>query len=72
MRAAANSLAQYCEAEFYSGEWWLLRGDARDAGAAFKAAARTCAKFSSKYAAVLAELKWLKQQMAIHKVSWSR
>jgi tetratricopeptide (TPR) repeat protein len=60
MRAAARRPAQNCEAEFYGGEWHLLRGEVHDAKTSLQAAARACAKASKEYAAATAELKRLK------------
>jgi tetratricopeptide (TPR) repeat protein len=61
MRAAATDPAQRCEAEFYSGEWHLLRANTRAAKSALTAAtAPTCSKASNEYSGASAELKRLK------------
>jgi tetratricopeptide (TPR) repeat protein len=48
-----------CEAQFYSGEWHLLRGNRAGAATALQAAADTCSKEFDEYAGALAELKRL-------------
>ena len=48
-----------CEAQFYSGEWHLLRGNRATAATALQAAADTCSKTLEEYAAALVELKQL-------------
>jgi len=60
MRAAARKLYEKCEAEFYAGEWHLLRHNAAEARAALQTAAGTCAKGAGEYAMANAELKRLK------------
>jgi tetratricopeptide (TPR) repeat protein len=61
MRAAATNPAQRCAAEFYTGEWHLLQGNARAARSALTAAtAPTFSKSSKEYSGALAELKRLK------------
>jgi tetratricopeptide (TPR) repeat protein len=58
--AAANS-QQRCEAQFYAGEWHLLRGPEGRAAAtqALSAAAKSCAHISVEYQTAVAELKRL-------------
>ena len=48
-----------CEAQFYSGEWHLLRGNRAPAATALQAAADTCSKEFVEYAGALVELKRL-------------
>jgi len=60
MRSAVTNKAQLCEAEFYGGEWHLVRGNWRDARAGLQAAAGICAKASKEYVAAVVELKRLK------------
>jgi lipoprotein NlpI len=60
MRAAAAKPVEKCEAEFYAGEWHLLRGNNFDARKALQAAADTCPKDNIEYRGAIAELKRLK------------
>ena len=60
MRAAAGKPDEKCEAEFYLGEWHLLRGNNADARAALLAAADTCPKTFIEYIGAVAELKRLR------------
>ena len=48
-----------CEAQFYIGEWHLLRGNHAAAIPAFRAAADICSKIFSEYSGALAELERL-------------
>src|SRR5262249_13516832 len=57
--AAANTPAQQCEAQFYVGEWKLLRGDKTGAAAALQAAADSCPRRFTEYKGAQAELKRL-------------
>src|SRR5262249_51874958 len=57
--AAASTPGQRCEAQFYVGEWKLLRGDKADAQAAWQAAAEGCPKSFIEYKGSRAELKKL-------------
>jgi lipoprotein NlpI len=57
--SAANSPEERCEAQFYIGEWYLLRGDSVAAGVAFRDAAAMCPKNFNEYDGALAELKRL-------------
>jgi tetratricopeptide (TPR) repeat protein len=50
-----------CEAEFYTGEWHLLRGDRAAAATHVQAAADICPKDIMEYKAALAELQGLKR-----------
>ena len=50
-----------CEAQFYVGEWQLLRGDRPKALAALKAAVGTCPKSNVEYDFARAELKRLRR-----------
>jgi tetratricopeptide (TPR) repeat protein len=58
--AAANQPVERCQAEFYVGEWDLLRNDSGSAAAALRAAAETCPKTRLEHDAAIAELKRLK------------
>jgi rhomboid protease GluP len=60
MRAAAGKPGDKCEAEFYIGEWHLLRGNNADARSALQAAADTCPKGFVEYDGAVAELKRLR------------
>ena len=60
LSAAPNPDAR-CEAQFYVGEWQLLRGAATQARDAFRSAADTCPKSFIEYAGSVAELKRLEQ-----------
>ena len=57
MRAAAEKPGDKCEAEFFIGEWHLLRGNNADGRAALQVAADTCPKTFDEYAGAVAELK---------------
>ena len=59
MRAAANGSKEKCEAEFYTGEWHLLRGSNTEARTALQVAADTCLKTYVEYTGAVAELKRL-------------
>jgi tetratricopeptide (TPR) repeat protein len=59
MRAAAGKPDEKCGAEFYIGEWHLLRGSKANARAALLAAADTCPKTFIEYIGAVAELKRL-------------
>jgi tetratricopeptide (TPR) repeat protein len=54
----ASKPQEHCDAEFYTGEWYLLRGIPATAATHFKAAADICLKFGTQRAA-LAELQRL-------------
>ena len=58
--SAANSPEERCEAQFYVGEWHLLRGDNGAAATVLQAATVICPKNFDEYAGALAELKRLK------------
>jgi lipoprotein NlpI len=58
-RAAATTPAQTCEAQFYVGEWKLLRGDKAGATAAWQAAADSCPRSFTERKGASAELKRL-------------
>lgn len=60
MQSTFTSSADRCEAEFFKGQWLLLRGNRRDAQAALKAAATTCPKTSDTYRDAIAETGRLK------------
>jgi lipoprotein NlpI len=55
----ASKPEERCEAEFYSGEWHLLRGNRAAAATALQAAADICSKDFVEYKGALAELKRL-------------
>jgi len=61
MRAAASTPDEKCEAQFYVGEWLLLRGDMAEAKPLLLAAVDTCAKSSIEHTGAVAELKRLSQ-----------
>jgi hypothetical protein len=48
-----------CEAQFYIGEWYLLRGEKEPATKALRAAADTCPRDFIEYSGAVAELKRL-------------
>ena len=55
--AAASKPEERCEANYYVGEWYLLRGDGPAALAAHKGAADTCSKESDEYLLARGELR---------------
>ena len=57
--AVTSKPDERCEAQFYSGEWHLLRGNRAAAATALQGAADTCSKEFDEYAGALAELKRL-------------
>jgi lipoprotein NlpI len=57
--AAAGDANALCEAQFYVGEWHLLRGDRANARSALQIAVDTCPKHFVEYSAAIAELKQL-------------
>jgi lipoprotein NlpI len=59
--AAATKPGDRCEAQFYVGEWHLLRGDRQPALAALKVAAGSCSKDFLEYQGARAELKNLEE-----------
>ena len=59
MRTTANAPAETCQAEFYAGQWHLLRGNKNDAKAALQVAAETCPKDYFEYNDAVIELKRL-------------
>ena len=58
---AAGNPAQQCEAQFFIGQWHVLKGNAAEAETALKAAVETCPKSWIVYAGAVAELKRLKR-----------
>jgi tetratricopeptide (TPR) repeat protein len=56
----ASKPEERCEAQFYTGEWYLLRGDRTAAATALQAAANICSKDFTEYQGALAELKRMK------------
>jgi lipoprotein NlpI len=59
MLSVAKLEDQRCEAQFYSGEWYLLRGSRAAAATVLQAAADSCPEEFVEYAGALAELKRL-------------
>ena len=57
--SAASTPEERCEARFYDGEWYLLRGNRRAAATALQAAADTCPKNFFEYFAAAVEIKRL-------------
>ena len=57
MREAATNPNEKCEADFYAGEWHLMRGNKADARPGLQAAADTCPKTFYEYFGAVAELK---------------
>jgi lipoprotein NlpI len=58
--AAATKPNARCEAQFYVGEWRLLRRDRPGAKMALKVAVDTCAKTLMEYRWARADLQWLR------------
>ena len=59
MRTSARQPDETCQAEFYAGQWYLLRGNKIGAKARLQAAADTCPQSHIEYRGVVAELKRL-------------
>ena len=59
MLAAAQAPNEQCEAQFYLGEWHLLRNKRADATAALRKAIETCPADFNEYIAATVELKRL-------------
>ena len=59
LRAAAGKPGEKCEAAFYAGEWYLLRGKKAEAGPELQIASDTCPKTFVEYFGAVAELKRL-------------
>lgn len=57
---AAKTTGEKCEAQFYIGEWYLLKKDKAEATKALQAAADTCPKDFVEASAAVEELKRLK------------
>ena len=57
--SVASKPEERCEAQFYIGEWHLLRGNRAAAATALQAAADICSKDFFEYKGALAELKRL-------------
>ena len=57
--SVASNAEERCEAQFYNGEWYLLRGNRTVAATALQAAADICPKDFFEYKGALAELKRL-------------
>jgi lipoprotein NlpI len=62
MLVAATKPEERCEAQFYLGEWHLLRRDHAAAATALRIAADTCPKTFYEYDGAIAELQRLGQQ----------
>jgi lipoprotein NlpI len=56
---AAKGSDERCEAQFYVGQWHVLKGNAAEAAATHKIAVDTCPKDFYEYRAAVAELKRL-------------
>jgi tetratricopeptide (TPR) repeat protein len=61
MVAAADKPEERCEAQFYLGEWHLLKGARANSIEALRDAVKSCPKDFIEYAGALAELKRLAQ-----------
>ena len=61
MVAAADKPEERCEAQYYLGQWLLLRDDRANSIEALRNAVKSCPKNSIEYAGALAELKRLAQ-----------
>lgn len=59
MRAPAPQPDETCQAEYYAGQWHLLRGNKNGAKARLQVAADTCPKDHIEYSGAVAELKRL-------------
>ena len=57
--SAASKAEERCEAQFYNGEWHLLRGNRAAAATALQAATDICSKDFFEYKGAVAELKRL-------------
>jgi len=55
----ASTPGERCEAQFYIGEWHLLRANSNMAAAPLRTAAAICPKDFDEYAGAVAELKRL-------------
>jgi len=60
--SAAGKPEERCEAQFYVGEWSLLRGDRAAAATALRTVADTCPKLFFDYVGAVAELKRMTTQ----------
>ena len=58
---AAVKADDRCEAQFYIGQWHVLKSNAAEAAVSLKAAVDTCPKTFIEYHAAVAELKRLKR-----------
>jgi tetratricopeptide (TPR) repeat protein len=61
MLEAAATPYNRCQAQFFLGEWHLVKKEAEEAANAFKAALDTCPKMSSEYIVASAEVNQLKR-----------
>ena len=61
MVAAADKPEERCEAQFYLGQWHLLRDDRANSIKALRNAVKSCPKNFVEYEGALAELKRLAQ-----------
>jgi lipoprotein NlpI len=57
---AKTQAEQRCEANYYLGQWYVIRGQQEPAVAHFRAAQNQCPKFFLEYAGATAELKRLR------------
>jgi hypothetical protein len=60
MVAAAKTSEDRCGAQFYLGEWYLLRDNRRASIAAYRKALDSCPKGFNEYYGAVAELKRLR------------
>ena len=60
--AAAGNPDQYCQAQFYIGQWHLVKGNAALAAAPLQAAIATCPKDFIEFTGAVAELKRMQPQ----------
>ena len=67
MMAAATKADQQCEARFYIGEWYILRGDRAAATETLSIAVNTCPKSFYEYDGATAELARMKQTLSYPK-----
>jgi len=66
--ATANSPGERCEANFYIGEWHLMKGREQDAIRMLQTAAEMCPKNFVEYSGAVAELTRFEAELAIARV----
>jgi lipoprotein NlpI len=59
MFSAATDTDQRCEAQFYAGEWYLLKGNRTEAVPLLRQAEASCPKGFVEYTGAVAELRRL-------------